>query len=128
MSQTESQTLKEKMDERQKQANGGPINITDLVFEMMKKNDSFGNFDVQLVSRTEAKDILRTTQIDILSNEFEKRFNPKHESLNNFREWMSRQSQLFDGCIVFEYCPHSMGISLHAKNTLTSESIDLTEY
>lgn len=123
-----SSNIRDQILARQQQAGGQTVNITDLVSDFIRKNDANTVKKVQLLTKEEADFLMKNTQIQNLSSELLNKFGSTPETIVRFKDWMTKQEKLFNGCIVFEYCPHSMGISLHAFNVLTNEKIDLTVY
>ena len=120
------QEVRDEIKRRQEAAGPGvAINISDLVAARMKAPEGF---TMKLVSPEEAKVSVRTVHIDILCKVSSKGFNFSENQTKRFREWLEKQSRLFDGCIEFGFCPHSMGISTWVTNSLTNDRCDLTEY
>jgi hypothetical protein len=86
------------------------------------------SFEIKIVTREEANDMMKRFQTKTLSNELRETFKCDDIAIAKFQAWMSTQTRLHDGCIEFTYIPCSMGIIIHATNSLTSSHIDLTDY
>jgi hypothetical protein len=82
---------------------------------------SFATCDKKL-----AKMLYCTAYIDILVKSLD--FTLSVSQIEQLQTWMKLQQRLMDGCIEFNFCPCSMGLSLIVSNSLTKDTIDLTEY
>lgn len=102
-------------------------NITNQVFEYLQKNPEPG-FEVSLIARDDITKTIKDFQTKILSDILKDTFKCNTGVIQKFQKWMSIQERLHDGCIEFMYCPCSMGVVIHATNSLTKSTIDLTEY
>jgi hypothetical protein len=117
--------IKAQIKERRQQAGDGvAINITDLIGQMIQPPPGFS---MKFVSPQEASVALRSAQINIL-DDYCGKMNVTPAQIVKLREWLTNQDRLMDGCITFEFTPCSMGTVVKATNSLTQQTVNLTEY
>lgn len=132
-------TLKEQVEERQREAGQGtPINITDLV---MSNAVVPPGFSMRMVTFKEANKMAEEMHIGHLRSSASEGFNLTAGQLERFAAWDEEQNVEIrnsnagklsvgasGGQVTFEFTPTGMGTLTIARNTLTKKSIDLTEY
>lgn len=133
------QSLADRVAERQRQAGAGvPINITDLVAQHMKAPPGF---TVKYVTREEAQTVAEEAWDGVLQANISRSFRLDEKQQTRFNQWNLAQNEVIKarnggvlnigasgGQVTFEFTPTGMGTVVRVKNSLTGDSIDLTEY